>query len=227
MKKLCLVLLVVILALSLCSCKKEAALEEVVYLDPVDQHLYIDSDSESQGVPDELVYMDIAEEFEDLCNHADTASYSIEHDVNTNIHIDTVKIEFIAESEFLKTVSRIVYQYQYDRASDLWSLISDVDHTDWEGELEVKKDAIAGEWTNSEGSMHLVVHDVDENFITTSGNRRFEREEYVDYKTSELYKVCYAPWGWHTWFSSPWGNLTIYWQGLYDDVAEEYCIKVN
>ena len=191
--------------------------------------LFIGCGSEIKGVPDDIVYMEFGEEFESLCSETYNSSYTIRHDVNKQSHIDTVMVEVVSDSEFCSMIESKCFRYQYDRDSDLWSLI---DKGEWDGQYDFKKERIIGEWSSKDGTQCLTIHDIDVERGTIVISY-YDEYEYNDpdplYEEREL-KWHYNP-EYYVGYGCVWAKdplfINIYHNVIYSDLLEEYLVKIS
>lgn len=89
--------------------------------------------NEKKGVPESVVLYDVTEV---LGKAENDYQCKIEHNVDVSSHIDNAVIVLKYETEYTKQTGMAECQYQYDKSSDLWSLI---EFGDWIWETELKE----------------------------------------------------------------------------------------
>lgn len=99
--------------------------------------------AEGKGVPDTIVFEQVRYQYETLSYYVLSPSYQISHNVDKTTHIDTVTVQMLARGEYGTETDTIYLQYQYNRASDLWTLIAE---GEWEKELKLDQEALIGIW---------------------------------------------------------------------------------
>lgn len=88
--------------------------------------------NENKGVPESTVLHDVTETFG---NVKEDYQCKIEHSVDLSSHIDNAAIIVEYETEYTKQTGMINSRYQYDKSSDLWTLLELGEWT-WETELK-------------------------------------------------------------------------------------------
>lgn len=88
-----------------------------------------------KGVPDSQVL------FSANINVDNANRYEIIHDYDTDTHVDSVEIVLYYEDHFGTITTRFPYWFQYDRASDLWTIIREGVRTT---EHEIDEEAYRG-----------------------------------------------------------------------------------
>ena len=110
---------------------------------------------EGNGVPEEVVFRHIEEIYNEMVENAECGrleagtepvkfDISYLHDVNKDTHVDVVTVTVIEKGRLGTLTNRITQQYQYDRSSDLWTLIAE---SEWEGSMELNEGVLTeGLW---------------------------------------------------------------------------------
>lgn len=88
--------------------------------------------NEKKGVPESIVLHDVAEVLENI-----EVDYQlkIEHSVDTSSHIDNATIILKYETDYTKQIGMVNCRYQYDKSSDIWTLL-EIEEWTWETELK-------------------------------------------------------------------------------------------
>lgn len=117
--------------------------------------------SSSKEVPDALLEFELYD-----CEYYENGrpgfTWTSSHDYDSSAHIDTVAIQARIDSEYgFLTTYRIV-KYQYDRASDNWSVLS---RADWSEPYVSYNDNLIGDWEGTsqigDGLYNITIEEVD------------------------------------------------------------------
>ena len=112
--------------------------------------------TEASGVPEEIIRQDTGSSYDDI---------TIQHNVNRNTHIDTVTITEHYYGTFGEHHETSEYQYEYNRASDLWTLL---EKTWLGGESDLYEEEFIGTWYCEEDDSYLEIHHMTEDTVRFS-----------------------------------------------------------
>lgn len=96
-----------------CSCSKN---QHVISSDTVASSMSSIDNKESRGVPESLVLRNIT--------IPENVTYEIIHKYDSATHIDDVELITSYTGKFGTKTQKYVYSYQYDKSTDLWTLMS-------------------------------------------------------------------------------------------------------